>query len=1138
MASSSRDSEPGKTMSSHHHKYSSRIRTRKEKKTYSEDWAYGDEEEIEGVRSFSLQEKLDSTRYLNHNFVKQMDGKDFTISYLQKYGFIIPLLFKDKTGLGLHVPSPNFSVNDVRTCVGSRRMLDVMDVNTQKNFEMTMKEWTKYYEEPVKDKLLNVISLEFSHTKLENYIKRPNIVRELDWVDCVWPKHLKESQTESTNVIDDMMYPKVQKYCLMSVKGCYTDFHIDFGGTSVWYHILKGSKVFWLIPPTEQNIKLYEQWILSGKQGDIFFGDTVEQCGRVSLNAGDTFFIPTGWIHAVYTPKDSLVFGGNFLHSFGIEKQLRVAEVEESTKVPQKFRYPFFTEMLWYVLERYVYCDLGKSHLTEGAESSPAPVEHIHFTKQELHGIKAIVRYLHILPANKKNVPPLIKDAIELIRNVAIVINKHKNDKPEDAISGKPILKIQGDKERERRFYKTSGDMNAKVKTSRKTASGSGPRRRRTRCKKCEACKQADCGECSFCRDMVKFGGPGRAKQTCVMRQCLQPMLPITAACGICSLDGWGQQIIIPIQKTAKDTPSQLMECSVCFEIVHPDCLLKQPVFTNIGTYNEDLPNSWECPKCCKEGKNLESKPRHFRARQKSSDIRRTSVSSNDTNPQKRYKDDEEYSDTNSESDLDNVSNKRLKTEKKENLSTERSPPLPSTRWMEEHSMKMLNRSVKVEEAHMSTYNNTTTTTATTNITTTSMPAATIVVTPSIAEPPPPPPQVSRKIDLRKQLASQLSGGSGKHCNVLKKQSYVSKPVKGGGNKSQSAGQKSQSGGQKSQSGGLKSQVGGQSQSGGSVNGYQLHNNNHNHSNNNHHHNSNSSNYCGDAACMLPVFEYLTPAELAKCALVCRAWSAMSMDPSLWRKLDVTGKRLTASCLAGVVKRQPEVLLMDWTAIAKRQLEWMIAKLTRLKVLSLQGCSWSGVTALRSSSVVPPSLTALDLSYVTGMTDASLRDVLSPPSDSRSSSNDNTNRARFRNLRTLKLAGVDIGDVSLRYVVQYAPSLVELDLSQNFRITDAGIAQLTTPVGNAVSTLQVLDLSGCVAVTDTSLDHLLKCTALRRLDMKQTPKVTTAAINRFLVANDRFSATETRLLIKCPESPTPLPPTTPTGRRDSTGSSS
>lgn len=79
---------------------------------------------------------------------------------------------------------------------------------------------------------------------------------------------------------------------------------MDFGGTSVWYHILKGSKVFWLIPPTEKNLQLYEKWVLSGKQSDVFFGDTVEKCARVYLTAGNTFFIPTGWIHAVYTPTD------------------------------------------------------------------------------------------------------------------------------------------------------------------------------------------------------------------------------------------------------------------------------------------------------------------------------------------------------------------------------------------------------------------------------------------------------------------------------------------------------------------------------------------------------------------------------------------------------------------------------------------------------------------------------------------------------------------------------------------------------------------------------------------------------------------------------------------------------------------
>ena len=91
-----------------------------------------------------------------------------------------------------------------------------------------------------------------------------------------------------------MWYPKVQKYCLMSVKGCYTDFHLDFGGTSVWYHIIKGKKVFWIIPPTEANLKTYENWTLSGKQGDVFFGDIVDKCGMITLEAGNTFFIPSG----------------------------------------------------------------------------------------------------------------------------------------------------------------------------------------------------------------------------------------------------------------------------------------------------------------------------------------------------------------------------------------------------------------------------------------------------------------------------------------------------------------------------------------------------------------------------------------------------------------------------------------------------------------------------------------------------------------------------------------------------------------------------------------------------------------------------------------------------------------------------
>lgn len=55
-------------------------------------------------------------------------------------------------------------------------MLDVMDVNTQKGMEMSMKEWVRYYQNPERDRLLNVISLEFSHTRLENYVESPTLV--------------------------------------------------------------------------------------------------------------------------------------------------------------------------------------------------------------------------------------------------------------------------------------------------------------------------------------------------------------------------------------------------------------------------------------------------------------------------------------------------------------------------------------------------------------------------------------------------------------------------------------------------------------------------------------------------------------------------------------------------------------------------------------------------------------------------------------------------------------------------------------------------------------------------------------------------------------------------------------------------
>ncbi|XP_055366756.1 LOW QUALITY PROTEIN: F-box/LRR-repeat protein 19 [Betta splendens] len=139
-------------------------------------------------------------------------------------------------------------------------------------------------------------------------------------------------------------------------------------------------------------------------------------------------------------------------------------------------------------------------------------------------------------------------------------------------------------------------------------ALGGGARRRRTRCRRCQACMRTECGECNFCKDMKKFGGPGRMKQSCLLRQCTaveeeedglkkqEPVLPHTAVCFACGEAGKEDTVDSEEEKFSLC----LMECTICNEIIHPSCLKMGKAE---GIINDEIPNCWECPKCHKEGK-------------------------------------------------------------------------------------------------------------------------------------------------------------------------------------------------------------------------------------------------------------------------------------------------------------------------------------------------------------------------------------------------------------------------------------------------------------------------------------------------------------------------------------------------------
>jgi len=323
-----------------------------------------------------------------------------------------PVLVTDSPeSIGMKVPPPTFTIRDVAEMVGGAYPVHVLDVQLQMEMEgWTINDLVEYFEDPRRKYrnqqpkqerecnnnnmtetsssapssyssstsrrprraaaiqsqvstsmlrspvVLNQLSLEISQTAMgPPFIQSPKFVRDMDWISLTWPDHWYRRNK----------YPMVQYYCLTSAAGSWTDFHIDFGGTSVWYHVLSGAKEFCLIPPTSANLQAYQAWLCSKHQDADFLPDTLpEHCRngvyRIRLEPHQTFVIPSGWIHAVYTPEDSLVLGGNFVHGLAIQSQLQAHAIETVSHVTKELLFPYYRQ-LHVCAVGYYYSELAKS---------------------------------------------------------------------------------------------------------------------------------------------------------------------------------------------------------------------------------------------------------------------------------------------------------------------------------------------------------------------------------------------------------------------------------------------------------------------------------------------------------------------------------------------------------------------------------------------------------------------------------------------------------------------------------------------------------------------------------------------------------------------------------------------------------
>ncbi|KAJ2237540.1 JmjC domain-containing histone demethylation protein 1 [Coemansia sp. RSA 485] len=297
--------------------------------------------------------RLDDHEFLEDEFDHLDDGSQVTSDWIRSRDTNDPFIVESPEGLDMVMPESSLTVNDVASIIGKDTPVSVMDVLTQEELKgWTLGDWAKYFHSDDRRRVLNVISLEVSDTELDKRIKRPRVVDEVDAVEKYWPESKRKPNK----------FPKVKTYCLMSVQDAYTDFHVDFSATWVYYHVLSGEKMFYLIPPTPSNMRKFESWSKSPEQAVSLFAEHVKHCFEVRVKAGNTLFIPAGWIHAVFTPVDTIVIGGNFMVMQSLNTHIGVYKLEARTKVPTRYRFPFFIKLCRYMSELLArkWCKLDK----------------------------------------------------------------------------------------------------------------------------------------------------------------------------------------------------------------------------------------------------------------------------------------------------------------------------------------------------------------------------------------------------------------------------------------------------------------------------------------------------------------------------------------------------------------------------------------------------------------------------------------------------------------------------------------------------------------------------------------------------------------------------------------------------------
>lgn len=167
--------------------------------------------------------------------------------------------------------------------------------------------------------------------------------------------HKLEQQLRRTKTFNAL------SYLILSNKDAVTHTHTDMTGTCVFYHVLKGTKEFYVIEPTDVNLNLFhsycEQQDAQTAEDDLAQNNSRKRlflthsqldpmCRRVTVKAGQGIFMAINTIHLVRTKgdDDSIAIGINFFHAMTLHGVASAYREECKENIPTDKCFPQFIE--------------------------------------------------------------------------------------------------------------------------------------------------------------------------------------------------------------------------------------------------------------------------------------------------------------------------------------------------------------------------------------------------------------------------------------------------------------------------------------------------------------------------------------------------------------------------------------------------------------------------------------------------------------------------------------------------------------------------------------------------------------------------------------------------------------------------